>query len=249
MLTNLLQRSTPLDILLIFILCIAFPTLQLSRHVWGKALKINETLPRIFLSLALIGLPLALLAWDWTMTGRSAQALGLAVPVPFRGQIGFAVTFAIIVVLLVRVHVQSLRPNAQKEAARRERLRDIGMLPYTPKELRAFVVLAVVQGFVAEILFRGFLLWALAPTTGSAGAVVIAATAYGIGHGTRTWARVLASSLTAYAFTIAYAVTGSLWWLILLHSFVLAHNAWRGYRVSREESAPKEIAPARRGGL
>jgi hypothetical protein len=234
MLLDLIHRYTLLDILLIVILCILLPTLRMTRHLWGAQVKIGETLPRIYFNLALIGFPLALLAWDWAMAGRSVRELGLAVPVPLRGQIGFVVAGAIIVVLLIRARAQTLKRNPQKAATRCAQLEDAGMLMHTPAELRAIGALAFVQGFGAGIPFRGFLLWGLVPIAGIAGAVVIAATAYGIGHGSRSWERVLVSSLTAYAFTIAYAVTHSLWWLMLLHTFVLAHNAWRGYRLSQE---------------
>jgi len=250
MLASLMQRFTPLEMLLIFILCIAIPTLRLTRHLWGMRLKINETIPRICLGFALLGVPLVLLAIDWPLAGRSAQALGVAVPIPVRGQIGFAIAVILIFALLIRSHRPWRKPDPQKTAAYRARLADAGMLMRTPTELAAFFGLAILQGCGGEILFRGLLLWALVPLLGPAGAVVMAATAASLGQGNRTWARVLVSMLTAYAFCIAYAVTHSLWWLMLFRTFAMSHDAWRGYRPSRNpQTSLEEIALAQRDRL
>src|ERR1700733_14528281 len=110
----LIQRFTPLDILIIFVLCVAIPALRLTRHLWGLRLKINETMPRIFLGFALLGVPLVLLAIDWALTGRSARDLGLAIPIPVLGQAGFAVVGVLIFALLVAFHRPWRKPNPQK---------------------------------------------------------------------------------------------------------------------------------------
>ncbi|HEY1837613.1 MAG TPA: CPBP family intramembrane glutamic endopeptidase [Rhizomicrobium sp.] len=57
------------------------------------------------------------------------------------------------------------------------------------------------------------------------------------GHGDKTWLRALSSIGTAFAFTIAYALTRSLWWPMLIHSFMGLYGAWSGYRLNRNAVA------------
>lgn len=68
-----------------------------------------------------------------------------------------------------------------------------------------------------EILYRGFILL-LTPNTGLPIAITISALAYGIAHGYRSPKQLIASIVSAFAFTIAYALTHSLWWLIVIHA-------------------------------
>ena len=72
---TLIQRFTPLDVLIIFVLCIAIPALRLTRHLWGMRLKINETMPRICLGYALLGIPLVLLAIAVLIVAASGPGL------------------------------------------------------------------------------------------------------------------------------------------------------------------------------
>ena len=54
--------------------------------------------------------------------------------------------------------------------------------------------------------------------TGLPLAVALAAIAYGAGHGYKNAKQFAGSIAAAFAFTIGYALTGSLWWLIVLHA-------------------------------
>jgi membrane protease YdiL (CAAX protease family) len=68
-----------------------------------------------------------------------------------------------------------------------------------------------------ELLYRGFLLMLLTPVTGAATAIILAALAYGIGHGYEKPSQLIGSIVSAFLFTLAFYYTQSLWWLILLH--------------------------------
>ena len=68
------------------------------------------------------------------------------------------------------------------------------------------------------MLYRGFLLWWLTPLVGIIGAVVLASLAYGLAHGWKSRWEGLGSIASAFLFTIGFAVTGSLWWLIAIHT-------------------------------
>ncbi len=230
MFATLTSHLAPLDIVLVAVLCLVLPVVQWRGSLRGAKKKSRPPLARYLLSIAMLGGPLALLALDWRLTGRSADTLGLAIPVPFGGEIGFAVAGVLFVGALAASLWSRLRPNPEKEAAQRAQMDDAGMISKTPVELCLFVVVTFVIGCGAEILFRGFLLWAFAPLTGVAGAVVLAALAYGIGHGFKSWKQALGSVVSAFAFTIAYALTHSLWWLMLIHTALPLSMGLSGYR-------------------
>jgi len=92
------------------------------------------------------------------------------------------------------------------------------MMPQTVSERRLAVVAFVVIGVAWEVLYRGYLLWRLTPRLGLIGAIVVAALAYGLAHGVKTARQLGASLAAAFVFTIAYALTKSLWWLMIIHA-------------------------------
>jgi hypothetical protein len=60
-----------------------------------------------------------------------------------------------------------------------------------------------------ELLYRGYLLWLLPPLMGMPAAVILAAVAYGLGHGASDWRSVAGATVSSFLFTIAYALSGS----------------------------------------
>lgn len=60
----------------------------------------------------------------------------------------------------------------------------------------------------------------VAPVTGHPLAVALAAVSYGAGHGYKNPKQFFGSIAASFAFTIGYAVSGNLWWLIVLHAAV-----------------------------
>jgi len=189
----------------------------------------NRTLvQRYQRTILLMGIPLAFLAADWLCSQRDTAALGLGIPVPLRGEIGLAV--AIVALISVTVWPQT---KGKDNDDTRAQMKQAGMMIGTPGEFGIFLPVTVFVGCGAEILFRGFLLWAFAPFVGIAGAVVVAALAYGVGHGSVSRKQLAGSVLSAFLFTIAYAVSGSLWWLMLIHTGLMLHGGWRGYRLAR----------------
>ena len=51
-------------------------------------------------------------------------------------------------------------------------------------------------------------------------AVCIAALTYGAAHGYKNRTQFVASVISAFVFTIAFVLTGSLWWLMLIHTAI-----------------------------
>ncbi|MGN6268586.1 MAG: CPBP family intramembrane glutamic endopeptidase [Sphingomonas sp.] len=204
-----------LDILLLICLLLIVPGWQVwrSRTEAGRPPESRSTRYRraILGALALA----ALLAADWVVARRPVAALGLDWPIARAGLIGLAIA----ITLLIAVAATSpgdRRPVDPERAAKAKQAAAM-LLPETPGELRLFLLFLALVGVIWELLYRGYLLWALTPTLGTIGAVIIAALAYGLAHGFKSASQFAASLASALAFTIGYALTHSLWWLIALH--------------------------------
>lgn len=155
---------------------------------------------------------LCILAIDWAVSGRAAGMLGLAAPSTLVALACLGGTITLLAVLALAIAMRPVRTTADAGHAARE------MLPATPAELRLYLVFAVVAGFGWEVLYRGFLLHYLQPLTGLPVALAVAALAYGAGHGFKSPKQFGGSLVSALAFAIGFAVTGNLWWLIVLHA-------------------------------
>ena len=73
-------------------------------------------------------------------------------------------------------------------------------------------------------------------------AVAIASAAYGAGHGIGDKRELAGSLAVALLFTTAYALTRSLWWLMLLHAGLPLVGALAGRRL-RANGGKRERAP------
>jgi hypothetical protein len=167
------------------------------------------------------------------LNGIGPAALGLAWPPPPAGQVGLG---AAILTIGFLATVPFTTPKIG--SAREQEL--IAESPESRDEVLAYVALTPFAGFGWEILYRGFLLWWLTPMVGMVGAVVIASFAYGLSNGWKNRTRGLGSILWAFLFTIGYALTGSLWWLIAVHTALPLYGllvCWRS-RTGQTETQP-----------
>lgn len=150
---------------------------------------------------------------------HSASQLGLDVPPSIAGTWGLA----IVTVLLMTLHVLGKRSEAKmtpEERVKQEaKVRELPFsMPRTRVEIAAYFITMIGMTATWELLFRGYLLLVLTPFTGLPLAIVLAAVAYGAGHGVENVKQFFGSIVASFAFTIGYALTGSLWWLIVLHA-------------------------------
>lgn len=175
--------------------------------------------------LVVLGL-LSLLAANWIFAGRSAASLGLALPssVYEYGLLGIAAAIlAVAATGMLHLHQKPAKPGSMEAEG-------LEQLPKTMPEVRLAILAAFGLGFGWEVLYRGYLLFALVPVTGTAAAVTLAAMSYAIGHGDKSVLRFAGSAVAAFVFTIAFAATGSLWWLIVVHvglPLLAAVHGWK----------------------
>lgn len=163
---------------------------------------------------ALLGLaPLIVLVVVWMRENRTIADLGLGPPTQPAALVGLGIAVLVVVGLCVASLLNKKRPENDTQAETVER-----MLPQKGAEWPAFIAFCLTVGVAWEVLYRGYLLWFLSPIVGTVGAVALASLAYGLAHGVKDWKRTVGSLLVAALFTTGYAVTGSLWWLMLIHT-------------------------------
>jgi membrane protease YdiL (CAAX protease family) len=220
-----------LDVILLVCLLLVVPVLQ----VWRSRTETRRPPERrsARYTRAMLGaLALAaLLAGDWIAGHRSLADLGLDWPISRAGMIGLVIAVALLVALLAASRM-AMQPAEPERAAKAEHAAAL-LRPETVGELRLFLLFVAVVGVMWELLYRGYLLWALTPALGAIGAVIVAALAYGLAHGVKSGSQFAASLGSAFAFTIGYALTHSLWWLIVLHIGLPLPGLWLAHRRKR----------------
>lgn len=201
-----------LDVILALLLVVGMPALALRFSLTNATRQPAARVKRYIRTIWQAGTLLGILVVNWIASDRSFALLGFDAPLSVSGLIGLCIAAAILIGLVV----STLASKAVPGSATPQTARDL--MPQTGAEVWLFVLFAVVVAVAWEALYRGFLLWVLTPHVGQIGAIGIAATAYGLAHGyTPHWAFV-GSLVAALLFTTAYAVTQSLWWLVVLHA-------------------------------
>jgi membrane protease YdiL (CAAX protease family) len=224
-----------IDVVLTSLLVVGVPSYMMWKSLTGRdkppERKLSRYIRSIVMALALDGL----LLLDWLLNGRSPAALGLAIPIPTTGVVGIALAVCILLTLTFVMRAQLRSTKAPNSV-------DLDILPTTATEFSAFVAFSFVVGCSWEVLFRGYLLWALQPHIGLVFSVLLAAAAYGVAHGFKNTRIFLGSVLSALIFTVAYAATGSLWWLMLVHCGLPLIGAFASRAQRRRSGVPSEVA-------
>ena len=222
-----------LDHFLAVLLLVIVPIRALWRSRSGRMAS-GTKIGRYIATIGMVTGMLVLLATSWLMTGRSASDLGLGVPASALSLTGPGIAAAVLAILAWGVAERSSAAPTDAEPPPHD------LMPETPLETQLFPFLCLAAGCGWEVLYRGFLLLYLQPITGLWGGVVITAMAYGAAHGVRTGKQFLASIVSAFAFTIGYAVTSSLWWLMLLHTGLMMLGAFAS-RASRRNGRHAQV--------
>lgn len=186
---------------------------------------------------------LSLLAYIWISRSLPLADLGLDIPLSDGGLTGMMILGVLVVVAIVSQLIW-LRKVKKDNSPHPDKKPDMSVsLPGTRSELAAFMLVSVLLGCGWELLYRGFVLWFLAPQTGIIAAVIIAALAYGIGHGFKTRGQFIGSIISAFLFTIAFALSGSLWWLMIIHTALPVVMGIAYYRSAQGKIDEQQSAP------
>ncbi|MYM24343.1 CPBP family intramembrane metalloprotease [Duganella sp. FT135W] len=191
-----------------------------GRHLWRSVRPDDAPKPaltqRYLLSIRDIGLTLlVLLAICW-WNGYSAADMGLAAPTSGAPLWYLVAAVVAMTALLAGSAIQSARMTPEKVTEALDKGRDTGM-PADADELRLFAILVLSLGAGWELLYRGFLLLVLTPYIGTWGAVAVSGLTYGAAHGYKNPRQFTLSVVSALLFAAGYALSGSLWWLMVIH--------------------------------
>lgn len=208
-----------LNILLALYLLFVFPALNVWRSQRPKSNKPRPLLLRYW-SMSWHVLVLLCVLWvgSW-QAGYTLNDIGFDIPLSRAGAWGLGFAVLLLGGLSLAGSIIERRKTAQARAENEGKLLDSSFpWPRTGAETLAFAASMSLTSAGWEILYRGFILLMLTPSTGLPIAIAASALAYGIGHGYKNPKQLIASIVSAFLFTIAYALTHSLWWLIVIHA-------------------------------
>ncbi|MEO1969205.1 MAG: CPBP family intramembrane glutamic endopeptidase [Sphingomonadaceae bacterium] len=164
----------------------------------------------LLLSLTLLGV--------WAASGRPFARLGLGLAFDRLAWLGFGIDAVLIVVMAWQLFLT--RRGPEQKALIKRRLIDSRMAPQTRAEFVLFPQVALIGSIAEELFFRGYMFWILGPMLGVWGAAVATALLFGIAHAYQGLAGIVRTGLIGLAFGIGFALTGSLWWLIIAHALM-----------------------------
>jgi membrane protease YdiL (CAAX protease family) len=224
---------TPLDYILLVIVVAIIPLLSFRTGRAMARVRPTSLVPRYWSTIvkALFLAALVIAAWLWA--GRPFAQLGFDWPIGFRGQLGFA--YAAVIAAYYTYATLIRRVPEERVELVRTRLEKLRIVPDTPEEFRLFPLVALVGSTMEELLYRGYLIWLLAPFASLWGAAVISSVLFGLGHVYQCALGIVRTGLIGFAFAIGYVLTGSLWWLIVVHILVNLFGgalAWRMQRLA-----------------
>lgn len=217
---NSIQLFSLPDLLLTLYLLLVFPLQRLWRSLHpaprkppGPPLQSYWRQARfVLVLLAALGVVM------WT-GGHSAADLGLAFPGTPAAVWGLVAACGVLLALHLAGKRMERRMTPAQRAGQEAQLRHLPfVMPRTALDTTAYLATSVLMTATWEILFRGYLLLVLPPLTGLPAANLLAAIAYGAAHGYKNPRQFAGSVAASFAFTIGYALTGNLWWLIVLHA-------------------------------
>lgn len=186
---------------------------------------------------------IAVTAVLWWRGGRAGSALGLSLPSGWRAALGVALIVALLVLFGRQLQRVASRPAAR--AALRKRIAAVdSLVPHRPAELRMFLAVSLTAGICEELLFRGFLIWALRPWLGWWGAALLGVLAFGLAHAYLGRSAAIRAGITGVAMTLVYAACGSLLPGMALHALIDAGSGWTTWLVVREDAPGGGPAPA-----
>jgi membrane protease YdiL (CAAX protease family) len=216
-------------------LLLVLPVLQLWRSLRPKRDKPPRPLLRRYWSMCWpVLIMLGVLFVGCGQAGYTARDIGFDIPVSAAGAYGLGFAVLLLGGLTAVGSIMERRSSLDRLAENDCKLLATDFpFPRTGVETLAFTLSITVMTAGWETLYRGFILLLLTPVLGLATAIVLTAVAYGIAHGYKSPKQLIGSIASAFIFTIAYAWTHSLWWLIVIHAGLplgAVPAALRGYR-------------------
>lgn len=179
----------------------------------GAVVRIRQYMRTILLQWGLV----AALALSWTMQGREVP-----LDLPTGRELAWGVGLLLLGLGALGAQLRAIgRLTPDEYGGLRSQLAGVeDVMPRTDRELAWFRGLCLTAGTCEEVLFRGFLMWYLAPMVGVWGAVVASSAIFGIGHAYQGLGGVLKTGVVGLAMAGVYVAGGTLLWPMVLHAAI-----------------------------
>jgi membrane protease YdiL (CAAX protease family) len=179
----------------------------------------------------------------WWHYRRPAAALRLTIPTGWQLWLGIALVLLMIAFVAFQLSSVARLPYERRVAARPKLGNVTFILPHTRAEHRWFLALSLTAGVCEELLYRGYVVWALTPWLGVLGAFVAATVAFAIGHGYQGWKGVVRVMLVGAVMAAMVLATDWLLPAMIVHALVDIGSGTLGYWLLREPESANEGAP------
>jgi len=235
---------TPADLALLTIILVGYPLWDYYVS-WPRAkARLDSGDPRARTQLYKGALTIQWLAAGvivalWSVNLRLPELLWLQWPTP-----GWRLYTAIVVVVLAAAlmaaqAIGAARASDDTRAALRPKLGyALPILPRTRRERRWFFALSITAGVCEELIYRGFVVWALEPWLGLWWASVASVVGFGVAHAYLGRPGVLRATLAGLVFSASVLALGSLYPAMFLHAVLDLGAGALGYELLRETGAP-----------
>jgi len=155
----------------------------------------------------------------WVRAGRPWAALGLAAPGGLRLWVSAAVVMLLAALYGAQAAALARSPKARGRV-RQAIVRLEALLPHTTSEFRWFLALSLTAGVCEEFLFRGYLVWTLAPWLGWWGAAALGAGCFGLLHAYQGRSGIVRTAIVGAGMALVVALTRSLLPAMALHALI-----------------------------
>tara|TARA_R110002072_G_scaffold118915_2_gene251489 strand:+ start:1728 stop:2480 length:753 start_codon:yes stop_codon:yes gene_type:complete len=157
----------------------------------------------------------------WVASGRSLDEMGFGMTHgSWRGGLAWGATVAATGYMIWAIVESSVSRKARSSA--RKQVDAMGGLesirPRTTAEHNRFVALAITAGITEEVIFRGFLIMALAWVMPIWLAAILSIAAFTLGHLYQGMSGLIRVLPTALILTLVFLIGGSLWPVIIIHA-------------------------------
>ena len=116
------------------------------------------------------------------------------------------------------------------------------LMPRSAGEKRGFLLLSGVAAAGEEVVFRGYLLWAVSSWVASPWfAAAVVSLAFGLAHGYQKLAGILRAGTLGMLLAVPTVLTGSLFPAILAHFWINAAIGLGGWRFLLDDVTPEEL--------
>lgn len=238
---------TLLELVIAGLIAVAYPIWD---YVWAwprmlrtiRSARPDPRLPVYWEIMGLSWLMTFVIAGLWIRADRPWSALGLVWPTGWR--LG---AFAALVIVVLAMHALRTRAIARLDPDRLEKVRSsdaplIAFVPHTRAEFVCFQFVAVTAGICEELIYRGFLVWALRPWLTLWGAALASVVSFGFAHAYQGRRGAVGAGAVGAIFAVLAILTGSIVPGMVLHALVDLLGGRSSYAILREPGAREAVA-------